>query len=61
MDFSKITRIVSAVVVAFNMNASQEAKLNSYVKIYQYQWISEQKHEQEIELLIKEEAYKITR
>lgn len=45
----------------FNMNASQEARLNNFVRMNQNQWCIERKHEDEIEALIKEEAYRIVK
>lgn len=59
-DGAKIAKIVMAVVSLFNLNSFQQTELNNYVKLRQYQWIEQRKSEAEIEMMLKNEAIRIT-
>lgn len=59
MDYSKISKIVSVIIITFNLNSWQKDKLNYYVRMNQNQWIAERKREEEIEEILKQEVQRI--
>lgn len=59
MDYSKISKIVSILIITFNLNSWQKDKLNYYVRMNQNQWIAERKREEEIEEILKQEVQRI--
>ena len=60
MDWSKLGRIITIAVTAYGLTLGQEKELEYYVKENQYRWQSELKREEEIELMIKSEAERIS-
>lgn len=57
---TQVTRIVMTVVSLFNLNSFQQTELNNYAKLQQYQWVEQMKSEAEVELMLKNEAQRIT-
>lgn len=60
-DSMQITKIVMAVVSLFNLNSIQETELSNYAKLQYYQWIEQRKTEAEVEAILKNEAYTISK
>ncbi len=60
-DASTIMKIAFAVISLFSFNDMQKNEINSYVKDNMYTWISQRKHENEVEAMIKSEASRISR
>lgn len=59
-DSTQIAKIVMAVVSLFNLNSIQQTELNNYAKLQQYQWVEQMKSEAEVELMLKNEAQRIS-
>ena len=56
----QVAKIVMTVVSLFNLNSIQQTQLNNYAKLQQYQWIERRKSEAEVELMLKNEAQRIS-
>lgn len=59
-DGMQVAKIVMSVSSLFNLNSIQQAELNNYAKLQQYQWVEQRKSEVEVELILKNEAQKIS-
>lgn len=58
-DTKQVLGIAMAVASLFNLNAIQETELKNYVKLQQSEWVERQKHDNEIEEILKNEAQRI--
>lgn len=59
-DGIQVAKIVMTVASLFNLNSFQQTELNNYAKLRQYQWVEQKKSEAEVELMLKNEAQKIS-
>lgn len=59
-DGMQIAKIVMTVATLFNLNSFQKTELNNYAKLQQYQWIEKRKSESEVEVMLKNEAQRIS-